>query len=119
MFKSLDDIEDQLYEVQFVKSEIENKEPMINGFFMPQYAKLRVLELYYNFFWQVLRCYEVGGAGYGYTFDLSSIIQAQFVWLSPTSIEKILELLAQWRLYGWLFSPLNNKFRPSYMLRWA
>ena len=39
-----------LYEVELAKSQIEHKEPIIVGFFILQYAKLRMLELYYNFF---------------------------------------------------------------------
>ena len=50
MFKRLNHITDQLYEVKLVKSEIEHREPIIVGFFILQYAKLRMLELYYNFF---------------------------------------------------------------------
>ena len=50
MFKRLNHITDQLYEVELVKSEIEHREPIIVGFFILQYAKLRMLELYYNFF---------------------------------------------------------------------
>ena len=49
-FKRLDHINDQLYEVQLAKAEIEHREPIIVGFFIPQYAKLSILELYYNFF---------------------------------------------------------------------
>ena len=49
-FKRLDQINDQLYEVDLVKTEIEHREPIIVGFFILQYAKLRMLELYYNFF---------------------------------------------------------------------
>ena len=33
-----------------MKSTIEHREPIIVGFFILQYAKLRILELYYNFF---------------------------------------------------------------------
>ena len=40
----------KLYEVELVKSEIEHREPIIVGFFILQYAELRMLELYYNFF---------------------------------------------------------------------
>ena len=40
----------QLYEVELVKSEIEHRAPIIVGSFILQYAKLRLLELYYNFF---------------------------------------------------------------------
>ena len=36
--------------MELVKSEIEHREPIIVGFFILQYAKLRMLELYYNFF---------------------------------------------------------------------
>ena len=51
MFKRLDHIKDQLYEVELAKAEIEHREPIIIvGFFILQYAELRMLELYYNFF---------------------------------------------------------------------
>ena len=50
MFKRLNHITDQLYEVELVKSEIEHRETIIVGFFILQHAKLRMLELYYNFF---------------------------------------------------------------------
>ena len=50
LFKGLNFITDQLYEVELVKSDIEHREPIIVGFFILQYAKLRMLELYYNFF---------------------------------------------------------------------
>ena len=36
--------------MELVKSEIEHRKPTIVGFFILQYAKLRMLELYYNFF---------------------------------------------------------------------
>ena len=49
-FKHLDHINDQLYEVDLAKAEIEHREPIIVGFFILQYAKLRMLELCYNFF---------------------------------------------------------------------
>ena len=50
LFKRPNFITDQLYEVERVKSEIEHREPIIVGFFILQYAKLRMMELYYNFF---------------------------------------------------------------------
>ena len=50
MFKRPNQITDELFEVELVKSEIEHREPIIVGFFILQYAKLRMLELYYNFF---------------------------------------------------------------------
>ena len=49
-FKRLDHINDQLYEVEMAKAEIAHREPILVGFFILQYAKLRMLELYYNFF---------------------------------------------------------------------
>ena len=39
-----------MYEVELVKSEIQHKKLMIVGLFILKYAKLRLLELYYNFF---------------------------------------------------------------------
>ena len=50
LFKGLDHINDQLYEVEMARAEIEHREPINVGFFILQYAKLRMLELYYNFF---------------------------------------------------------------------
>ena len=50
LFKRLDHINDHLYEVELAKAEIEHREPIIVEFFMLQYAKLRMLELHYNFF---------------------------------------------------------------------
>ena len=47
-FKRLNFITDQLYEVELVKSEIEHREPIIARIFVLQYAKLRMLELYYK-----------------------------------------------------------------------
>ena len=49
-FKRLDYINDQLYELDLAKAEIEHRELIIVGFFILQYAKFRLLELYYNFF---------------------------------------------------------------------
>ena len=54
LIKRLNHITDQLYEVELVKSEIEHREPIIVGFFILQYAKLRMLEHYYNFFKKIL-----------------------------------------------------------------
>ena len=49
-FKKLDHVNHQLYENELAKAEVEHKEPVVVGFFILQYAKLRILELYYNFF---------------------------------------------------------------------
>ena len=49
-FKRLDHITDLLYEVELAKAQIEHREPIIVGFFILLYAKLRMLELNYNFF---------------------------------------------------------------------
>ena len=48
-FKNLDHINDHLYEVELAKTEIEHRGPIIVGFIL-QYAKVRMLELDYNFF---------------------------------------------------------------------
>ena len=49
-FKQLQYIHESVYEVELVRAEIEHREPKIVGFFILQFAKLRMLELYYNFF---------------------------------------------------------------------
>ena len=49
LFKKLDHVNNSLYEVELTKAQIEHKEPIIVGFFLLNYAKLRLLELYYNF----------------------------------------------------------------------
>ena len=50
LFKKLDHVNSSLYEVELAKVQIEHKEPIFVKFFILQYAKLRILELYYNFF---------------------------------------------------------------------
>ena len=55
LFKKLDQVNTKLYEVELAKAQIEHKELMIFGFFVLQYAKLRMLELYYNFYRILLR----------------------------------------------------------------
>ena len=50
LFKRLNSVSKELHEVELVKSKTEHREPIIVGFFILQYAKLRMLELYYNFF---------------------------------------------------------------------
>ena len=50
MFNRLNHITDQLSGVELLKPEIEHREPIIDGFFILQYAKRRMLELCYNFF---------------------------------------------------------------------
>ena len=49
MFKRLNYVSKEIYEVELAKSQYEHREPIIVGFFILQYAKLRMLELYYNF----------------------------------------------------------------------
>ena len=46
MFRKLDHVNNSLYEVELAKAQIEYKEPIFVGFFILQYAKLRMLELY-------------------------------------------------------------------------
>ena len=50
LFKRLSTVEKDLNEVELLKSTIEHREPIIAGFFILQYAKLRMLELHYNIF---------------------------------------------------------------------
>ena len=50
LFEKLDHVNISLYGVELAKAQIEQKEPIIVGFFILQYAKLRMLEVYCNFF---------------------------------------------------------------------
>ena len=50
MFKWLNHITDQMYEVKLVKSKFDLRDPIIVGFFILPYAKLRMLDFYQNFF---------------------------------------------------------------------
>ena len=50
LFKRLDHVNDQWYEVVLAKADIEHREPIFVGFPILQYAKLRMLELHYNLF---------------------------------------------------------------------
>ena len=50
LFRKLNNVSTDIYDVELVKSTVEHCEPIIVGFFILQYAKLRMLELYYNFF---------------------------------------------------------------------
>ena len=83
---------------------------------MLQYAKLRVLGLYYSFFdkyYDVARFEELEMDTDSFYLALS---EYDFFSLYPTSKEKRVELFAKWRLNGWTFSQFNNKFLPSYLL---
>ena len=50
LIKRLNIVEKYLFELELLKSTIEHRKPIIVGFFILQYEKLRMLELYYNFF---------------------------------------------------------------------
>ena len=50
LFVKLYHLNNSLCEVELSKAQIEHKEPLIVGLFILQYAKLWMLELYYNFF---------------------------------------------------------------------
>ena len=50
LFRELNNFSTDIYQVELVKSTVGHREPIIDGFFTLQYAKLRMLELYYNFF---------------------------------------------------------------------
>ena len=50
LFKKLNHLTNALYEVELAKAEVEHKEAIVVGFFILQYAILRMFALYYNFF---------------------------------------------------------------------
>ena len=49
-FEKTNHLKDNLYEIDSVKADIKHKGPIIVGFFILQYPKLGMLELYYIFF---------------------------------------------------------------------
>ena len=49
LFRKLDHVNNSLFEFELI-AQIEHKEPINVGFFILQHAKMRILELYYNFF---------------------------------------------------------------------
>ena len=49
LFRRLNSVEKDLYDAQLLKSTIEHREPINVGFFILQYAKLRMFK-FYNFF---------------------------------------------------------------------
>ena len=53
LFKRLQTVHKDLYEVELRKSIIEHRESIIAGFFKLRYSKLRMLELYQNSFEKV------------------------------------------------------------------
>ena len=108
MFKPLNHITYPLYEVELVKSENEHSEPILVVFFILQYAKLRMLELYCNFFvdsvkrkilwfWQIRRTWN------GYRLPLLSHVRRKFgrcfcsrktSWMGPVTFYRL-----HWELY--------------------
>ena len=48
--KKFNHLLDKMYEIESSKADVEHKEPIIVGFFILQYAKVRMLEVFYNFF---------------------------------------------------------------------
>ena len=50
LFENLDHVNNPVYKAELAKAQIEHKEPVNVGFFTIQHVKLRILELYYNFF---------------------------------------------------------------------
>ena len=54
-FRKLEEFENGFYEVQMAKSKIEFKLPELVGFFVYQYAKLKMLDFYYNFLQKYLK----------------------------------------------------------------
>ena len=49
LFRRLNNVSTDIYEVELAKITVEHREPIVVGFFILQYGKLRMLELYYNF----------------------------------------------------------------------
>ena len=60
LFQKLDHLNNYLYEVELAKAQIEHKEPILVWFLILQYAKLPMVELYYNFFTKFCDVYKFG-----------------------------------------------------------
>ena len=83
MFKRLAQIIDQLQEVWMGKSEMEQEEPIIVCFFNLQYAKLRSLELFYNFLLPTLRYNGTRRIGIGHSLCVFATRWERFIELCP------------------------------------
>ena len=84
LFKILKTIEKDLYDVELLKSTIEHRELIIVGFFILQYAKLRLLELFYNFFDKFCDVNKFLGVRDGHRIALLSSCGRKFIRLYPT-----------------------------------
>ena len=60
LFKKLDDVHNFLYQLELAKAQFEHKEPISDGFILLQNTKLRILEVYYNFFTKFSDVNELG-----------------------------------------------------------
>ena len=108
-FKRLGYINDQLYEVEFVRSVVENTEPIIVGFFVLQNAKMRILELHYSILDN--NCDVTKYEELEMDTDLLYLaLTERLVWFYPTKNETGVELFAMWRLYAWFSSQLIINF---------
>ena len=90
-FKRLNIVAKELYEVEFLKSTIEHRELFIVGFFILQYAKLRMLELCYNFFDKFcdVNNFEELEKDNGYRFPLFGLGRRRFRCLHPLAEEDL------------------------------
>ena len=113
MSKRLGCMNDQLYEVEHIRSEWEHSKLIFVEFFFPQCAKLGILELYCNLidkYFDVISFEELEMDTY--LFYLAAKSRHDFCFCK-------VELFGRGRMYGWIFSHLNKIFRSSYVLRLA
>ena len=90
LFKRLNFNTDQLYEVEFVKPEIEHRESITVGFFILQNAELRMLKLYYNFPQKFCFYRKVWRTWNGYRLSIfSSVGRKQRRYYSPREKKRI------------------------------
>ena len=75
LFERLAHIKDQLFEIELVKFEFEQKEPVFVGTFNLQYDNLRNYELVFNFFCKVLRYNQIRWGVSGYRLPLFYLLQ--------------------------------------------
>ena len=87
--------------------------------FFVQYAKMRKIKLYYNFFDKYCDVTKSEGLEMDkHSLYLALSEHEMHDWSRPAMEKKCRNFCAvERRLYEWIFSPFNNKFLPSYFLR--
>ena len=112
LFKKLHHVDNYLNEIQLAKAQIEQKEPIYVGFFIPRYAILRMLELQYIF------CAKIGDVNK--LEELETDTEYVYLAIAEKELEEIIpaEMNAEWeqlRSTAWsdnFSAGVDRKFLP-------